>query len=251
MFISRSVALFVHVFASFRGFVQFSLAFLGISHIGWSSVFQSLQSFTELQSKKAPAPYGVRTSFYILHISICNVALSLSLFHLFVLFSTDIFRQLYGICYNVCDKLLKVKCIFSVMTVLPVSASRACRAIPVTLPPRLAICLFSSLVSSMRSFPTIASHALNGSAFGDGMDWIIRRRCSVLATSVFLFFPSGANNFNCTIFSYTSTAPSLLSLRFKSLQYRRGLAVSAKTDMTSIIEKYHSSFSASHAVRIF
>ena len=107
------------------------------------------------------------------------------------------------------------------------------------------------MVSSMRSLPTIASHALNGSAFGDGIDWIMRRSCSVLATSVLYRFPSEDNIFSCTIFSYNSFAPSVFSLRFRSLQYRRGFAVPVKTEITSIIEKYHSSFSASHAVRIF
>ena len=29
-----------------------------------------------------------------------------------------------------------------------------------------------------------ASHSLNGSAFGEGMDWMMRRSCSVSATSV-------------------------------------------------------------------
>ena len=94
-------------------------------------------------------------------------------------------------------------------------------------------------------------HALNGSAFGDGIDWIMRRSCSVLATSVLYRFPSEDNIFSCTIFSYNSFAPSVFSLRFRSLQYRRGFAVPVKTEITSIIEKYHSSFSASHAVRIF
>ena len=40
----------------------------------------------------------------------------------------------------------KSNAFFSVITGLPVSASRACRAIPATLPPRLATCLFSSKV---------------------------------------------------------------------------------------------------------
>ncbi len=41
-----------------------------------------------------------------------------------------------------------------------------------------------SMVSSMRSRPTWASHSLKGSALGDGMDWMMRRSCSVSATSV-------------------------------------------------------------------
>ena len=79
---------------------------------------------------------------------------------------------------------------------------------------------------------------------------MIRRSCSVSATSVSRFFPSGAVIFNCTIFSYTSTAPSAFNFLFKSLQYRRGFSVPVKTEITSTMEKYHSSVSSSHAVRI-
>src|SRR5699024_2610687 len=91
----------------------------------------------------------------------------------------------------------------------------------------------------------------NGSAFGEGTDWIIRNSCSVLATSVLYLFPSEDSIFSCTIFSYNSTAPSFFSFRFKSLQYRRGFSVPVKTEITSTMEKYHSSCSSSHAVRIF
>ena len=108
-----------------------------------------------------------------------------------------------------------------------------------------------SMVSSIRSRPTLASHALNGSAFGEGTDWIIRNSCSVLATSVLYLLPSEDSIFSCTIFSYNSTAPSFFSFRFKSLQYRRGFSVPVKTEITSTMEKYHSSCSSSHAVRIF
>ena len=38
---------------------------------------------------------------------------------------------------------------------------------------------------------------MNGSAFGEGMDWMMRRICSVLATSVRRIFPSVARIFNC------------------------------------------------------
>ena len=111
---------------------------------------------------------------------------------------------------------------WEVITGLPVSASSVCRAIPATLPPRRAIC------------------------------WLAAKPCgcSVSATSVSRFLPSGAVIFNCTIFSYTSTAPSVFIFRFKSLQYRRGFSVPVSTEITSTMEKYHSSCSASHAVRI-
>ena len=107
------------------------------------------------------------------------------------------------------------------------------------------------MVSSIRSLPTLANHALNGSAFGDGTDCIIRNSCSVLSTSVLYLFPSEDGIFSCTIFSYNSTAPSFFNFRFKSLQYRRGFSVEVKTEITSTIEKYHSSCSSSHAVRFF
>ena len=49
--------------------------------------------------------------------------------------------------------------------------------------------------SSPRAWGT-SSHHLNGSALGDGMDWMIRKGPSVLAQSVFRIFPSGAGTFN-------------------------------------------------------
>jgi len=52
-----------------------------------------------------------------------------------------------------------------------------------------------SMASSMRSLPTIASQSLNGSALGEGMDWMMRKSCSVSATSVRRIFPSGAGIF--------------------------------------------------------
>ncbi len=79
---------------------------------------------------------------------------------------------------------------------------------------------------------------------------MIRRSCSVSATSVLYRLPSEDNIFSCTILSYNSTAPSFFSFRFKSLQYRRGFSVPVKTEITSTMEKYHSSVSSSHAVRI-
>jgi hypothetical protein len=53
-----------------------------------------------------------------------------------------------------------------------------------------------SAVSWMRSNPTFASHCLNGSAFFEGMDWMMRNSVSMLAQSVMRIFPSGAGNLN-------------------------------------------------------
>lgn len=56
----------------------------------------------------------------------------------------------------------------------------------------------SSIVSSIRSRTICDSHRLNGSAFGEGIDWMILRSCSVLATSVLYRFPSFDDfNFSC------------------------------------------------------
>lgn len=41
-----------------------------------------------------------------------------------------------------------------------------------------------SNISSMRSLPTCASHSLNGSALGEGMDRTRRSTCSVVPASV-------------------------------------------------------------------
>ena len=71
--------------------------------------------------------------------------------------------------------------------------------------------------SFMRSLPTIASHALNGSAFGDGIDWMMRRSCSVLATSVLRFLPSGAVIFKPLQFVMVSF-PSSLRRFFRTRQ---------------------------------
>ena len=59
------------------------------------------------------------------------------------------------------------------------------------------------------SYPTFANHLLKGSAFCDGMDWMIRSMVSVLAVSVSYFFPSADSNFSCTVFGYNSINPSL------------------------------------------
>ena len=53
-----------------------------------------------------------------------------------------------------------------------------------------------SAISCIRSYPTLASHNLIGSAFGLGTDWIKRRSVSASATSVRYFFSSEASNFS-------------------------------------------------------
>lgn len=53
-----------------------------------------------------------------------------------------------------------------------------------------------------KKMPTLLGSAsgekeyLNGSALGDGMDWMMRKMPSVSATSVNRFFPSAACSFN-------------------------------------------------------
>ena len=69
---------------------------------------------------------------------------------------------------------------------------------------------------------------------------MIRRSCSVLATSVLRIFPSEAFIFNWLQFVAVSF-PSCLSRTFNTLQYFLGFGVSARTWHTSTIEKYHSS----------
>lgn len=64
------------------------------------------------------------------------------------------------------------------------------------------------------------------------------------------FFASRVFIFNCPIFS-DSSLPYFCNFIFKSLQYLRGLSESAKTSITSTIEKYHSSVSSSQTVRTF
>ena len=66
--------------------------------------------------------------------------------------------------------------------------------------------------------PTRASQRLNGSALGDGMDWMMRRSCSVLATSVRRIFPSVARIFNCLQFVSSSLVPSSFRRFFKTAQ---------------------------------
>ena len=42
----------------------------------------------------------------------------------------------------------------------------------------------------------LGSYLANGSAFFDGMDWMMRKSCSVSATSVRRYLPSAARIFN-------------------------------------------------------
>ena len=107
------------------------------------------------------------------------------------------------------------------------------------------------MVSSTLSFPTSASHILKGSALGEGIDWMIRNRPCISATSVSRIFPSGAFNFNCTIFSYSWSAPSSSFIfLLRSLQYLLGFLLSVKTFTASMMLKYHSSFSLFQIERI-
>ena len=63
-----------------------------------------------------------------------------------------------------------------------------------------------------------AIHCLNGSALGDGIDWIIRKSSSVSATSVLYFFPSlGEINFSW-LHIVTDSFPSFISLNFRTFQ---------------------------------
>ena len=71
----------------------------------------------------------------------------------------------------------------------------------------------------MRSRPTRANYSSKGSAFLDGIDWMMRRSCSVLATSVARRFPSEAFNFNCLQFVSSSLAPSSFRRFFRTAQY--------------------------------
>ena len=74
-----------------------------------------------------------------------------------------------------------------------------------------------SCIWSSRSFATCAIHSLKGSALGEGMAWIRRNSCSVVATSVNLIFPSSASNFNRLQF-VTDSFPSFFSLVFNTFQ---------------------------------
>lgn len=99
------------------------------------------------------------------------------------------------------------------------------------------------MVSSTPSFPTSASHILKGSALGEGSDWMIRNRPCISATSVSRIFPSGAFNFNCTIFSYNWSAPSSSFIfLLRSLQYFLGFLLSVKIPTIFTMLKYHSPF---------
>ena len=71
-----------------------------------------------------------------------------------------------------------------------------------------------------------------------------RLSCKVLGSSYF-----GSLSWNGPV-SYTHL-PSFFNLFFNTLQYFRGLGLSVKIDITSTIEKYHSSCSSSHMARTF
>ena len=95
-------------------------------------------------------------------------------------------------------------------------------------------------ISSSRSLPIFASHILKGSAFGEAIDCMMRRSCSVLATSVNLILPSDAGIFNCLQF-VSSSLPSSLIRFFKTAQYvlaLRTVSWSVKIATTSIDEAY-------------
>ena len=66
-----------------------------------------------------------------------------------------------------------------------------------------------SLISCIRSSPTLASHLLNGSAFLDGTDWTIRKSVLVFTTSVPYIFPSEDGNFSFSLLAKSSLKPSL------------------------------------------
>ena len=96
-----------------------------------------------------------------------------------------------------------------------------------------------------------ANQRLNGSAFGDGMDWIIRSNPFVSVQSVLYLLPSADSNFSCTMISYNWSKPSLVSFLLRSLQYLLGLLLSESISITSIMEKYHFSSSVLYRVLIF
>jgi hypothetical protein len=60
----------------------------------------------------------------------------------------------------------------------------------------LVIASSGSSTSSTLSDHAFANRILNGSAFGDGIDWIMRNMVSTSATSVLYDFPSVAGNFS-------------------------------------------------------
>ena len=63
-----------------------------------------------------------------------------------------------------------------------------------------------------------------GSAFGEGIDWMMRRICSVLATSVRRIFPSVARIFNCLQFVSSSLAPSSFRRFFQNRPIGAGVS---------------------------
>ena len=70
---------------------------------------------------------------------------------------------------------------------------------------------------SMRLLAICAIHCLNGSAFGDGIDWMMRKICLVLATSVRRILLSSDGSFNW-LQIVTGWFCSLLILFFRTFQ---------------------------------
>ena len=103
---------------------------------------------------------------------------------------------------------------------------------------------------SRRSNAVAAIHCLKGSAFGDGTDCMIRKSCSVSATSVRRIFPSAARSFK-VLQIVVGSCPSFFIRDFNTLQYRLGSGLSVRMATTSIIEKYHFPCSSSHTARTF
>src|SRR3989338_2297947 len=70
---------------------------------------------------------------------------------------------------------------------------------------------------------------------------MIRKRVSVLAQLVSRNLPSGADSFNCPIFSDSSLKPSFsISFFLRSAQYLRGRLLPDSTSTTSMMENHHS-----------
>ena len=98
---------------------------------------------------------------------------------------------------------------------------------------------FRLFTSSILSFPRDDNRCLNGSGFGDEIDWIIRSIFSVLAQSVKYFLPSLLSNFSCT--QIGDNCKSINSLCFTFHRYCLGVGLSVSTVTTSTMEKYRSS----------
>src|SRR3989338_7792220 len=94
-------------------------------------------------------------------------------------------------------------------------------------------------ISFTLSYPTLANQSLNGSAFGDGIDWMILNAPSVLTQFVSLFLPSGARS------SRGVQIVPQLAFRTESrlrifLTYCLGSALSVRIETISNTENHHS-----------